>query len=608
MAQQDVQLGLSSLPQSHLEALMDPKTTSDASLTSMLIGSTLAGPQQSDEAASILPYLQGMDTAEIQKVAKSLAGAENEPDAPDYALPMMSLGLALMSQPGDFVTALGKAGLQALPQFQAVQTEHRQAVKQREQNIQNLTQQLMLQDAASQRDNVIKTRAAKAASQSKTQEQLVNYMLDVRKEKIKAGIVSPKDRYMVEQGRVIDLMAPGGPKVHMTLDKPVKLKDQYLSQGNALIDLKVLKETGDYAKATVGTVADSSDATADAKNFAQLVSLQSEARKEKDPEKKKILEQQASQFANMTGANKSGGNVTVMRLDADGQPQFIQGPAGSVEEGLGTIMDDKRAAELEASYAANRNIADLTTELIIRTDRSALTYGGAGEVAGWFAGLDAAARDILGENGNAEVQQLTGGVDTEYLKKLQGDTSLSEAQRSAVRSLSNQSQQNQSIGIRLAFMTAKANDPRVTDKDFAAAVLQVGLGQDKFFTDPERVRTGLTTNLNAQIKQFDVDWDLKGDKDKDNPIRSYVEKLGYEPADRRGNYKYTGAMIDDLDQQLPTRAAPVAPAQLQQAASLYSQLQNPTPAQTQQFIRGLQAQNPALAAEFEKSLQRPLTR
>lgn len=609
MQEQSVQLGLGQVSMKKLEALANPKTTSDGALAGFMTGSALAGQQQSDEVTSIVPYLQGIDQSEVQKIVKSMLGAENEPDAPDFAVPLMTLGLSLMSQPGDFVQALGKAGLQALPQFQAEKKGYEQAKAKQSSDIRNMTNQLILQDAGQARDLAITRNAEGRAKTNRREEMAIDYVMDIRKKHIAAGILKPKDRYTISNGQVIDFLAKGGPKSIRTLPtKPVtmKPKDRYLSMGGNLIDLQELAKTNDASKSIVMSVDDSQKPTADSSNFDQLTQLAARTRAETDPNKKAVLQEQVAQFSNMIGAVEKQGSVTSMTVSEDGVPTFIQGTPDAIEKVGAIAVGKKQAAEYKAGYSAARGSIDLTTELLARLDRNALSFGKAGDLAGTFAGVDAALRDVMGADGNAEFQSLVKGSTEQYLTDVSGSKLLTQSERDGIQSLSNQSQEIQSLGLRLAMATAKAADPggRVSDKDLAAAITQLGLGNERFFSDPERIRTGLITNLNAVIKQSDIDFELINSKDDaSNPLRTYATKQGYKPIDRRGNYKWGGETVEERKppEQQPIDIKPADTVRVQQATSYYQQAE--ANGRGGEYLQALSQKYPVLAKQLQAQIE-----
>jgi len=81
---------------------------------------------------------------EYNEDAKKILGAEGEKDVPDWALPLMQFGLALMSTPGPVTQAIGIAGQKALPAFAAA----RKARKAEQRTVGLLARDLKKEDVA----------------------------------------------------------------------------------------------------------------------------------------------------------------------------------------------------------------------------------------------------------------------------------------------------------------------------------------------------------------------------------------------------------------------------------------------------------------------------
>lgn len=66
---------------------------------------------------------EALTTEEANKRAKQVLGIDEKDDVPDWAMPLFAFGMALMSEPGSFGQAVGKAGLKTLPVIAQVKKE-----------------------------------------------------------------------------------------------------------------------------------------------------------------------------------------------------------------------------------------------------------------------------------------------------------------------------------------------------------------------------------------------------------------------------------------------------------------------------------------------------
>lgn len=444
------------------------------------------GAATGTDIASGAAFQQAMNPAEYQALVDRIRGPEAKPN---YGNALTQFGLNLMTQGGSVLEGIGNAGQSAMPLFQQETNMRRADKRSRSQDVMNLA----IADIA----NIRKEKAATALGNSKKalektkSDNALNNSLKLQEEKHKDAV--SLSNLNAEHKKDLEKLKVGatGPK----------------AIGGVIIDqatyAKEFADSGDVTKAldasTIKTVPSSY-----LKRAEEVTALETEIAS-LDPKspaheyKSKVLEELRAQ-------SDKNDNVAVT-INPNGGFKYTVGTAGrkKITSEAGDKVWEVGADKLEAineGGEATTQLARQGDHLLAVVNRnpgwatSGITKGGS-----IVAGFSDFVTEVTTSNEFAEDFGDMDGAISQLEKLAAKDSSIISPELVATfKKAGGEQQEAASIALSMAYKIAKTTgDSRVSDKDLAAAIKQLGYDGDVWFQDKTRVMRGIETAVGQSL-------------------------------------------------------------------------------------------------------------
>jgi len=463
--------------------------------------------------------LPGAQIAEYQKMVDSVYGPAQKPN---YGNALTQFGLSLMGQSGSVLEGIGKAGQAAMPAMERAKARKYADAQGRK----NSVMQLAIQDIAAGR----KATAAGAAADSKadaaislSERKLQNDLkLHATKnlDKIKAAKLDAKTKTDLATHTA---NVKGGTKGVGTAGKTLYDKGIY-SKLMAQPDADPVKA---LEAATLGNIP-----SAYKQRALELTSMEQEL-ETLDP-KSPEYEKKSQVLGEMRNAMEKNDNVAItvqdgkVRYTKGAQGRKVIGKGGQVWEAPGDkmeVIDEAAPIVTELSRQGDHLLAVVSRNPGWKTSGIA---GGASVVAGFsdFVSDVSSSSDFKEDFGDMD-----GALD--QLEQLASkDSSLISPELVATfRNASGERQEAASIALSMAYKIAKTEgDSRVSDKDLAAAITQLGYDGSDWFQNKEKVQRGVETAISNAIGGHISRLDAAGAPDwyyENDPTIKSAQKFGW---------------------------------------------------------------------------------